>query len=399
MSVSGWLRGLCKTRQAFEQVPSKHFLDLTKDVDDIPDEHDANEDDDGDALQELLPDPDRRVRRKTGNYLTRNEADEQNVPAQASEAPGNTERSRPPPGLEGVLPPPQPAGPEGAEHELLLPDDNEQANETEDVNGDEVNKEATGTKREAEDEALGHPGKRSRLDLIEVFNLHLQNLIRQRQKKEAKLADFKGADAERAKKAILKEVNNNLGIKAYELLGHELSKKIRKNKPEKIMESRYVVTKKPLEPSDGAKAQAEGLLLDDLDCSAEAKCRRVMKGYSEEAAVDLEFSAPQVLRDSVIFIAQVIASLGWGPGFLDFTQAFHSGDEINRELYCSQPREGIPGAHPEQLLRLLKTCYGLTDGPLAWYRHLVRRLRELGYRPSHADPCVFFLHGGSDEEP
>ena len=41
---------------------------------------------------------------------------------------------------------------------------------------------------------------------------------------------------------------------------------------------------------------------------------------------------------------------------------------------------------------LLKTCYGLTDGPYAWYQHLCRRLREFGYRTSRADPCVFFLH-------
>ena len=91
--------------------------------------------------------------------------------------------------------------------------------------------------------------------------------------------------------------------------------------------------------------------------------------------------------------------MGWVPGFLDFTQAFHSGDEINRELYCSQPKEGIPGARPEQLLKLLKTCYGLTDGPYAWYQHLARRLQEdFGYRPSQADPCVFMLHNHDCEE-
>ena len=60
---------------------------------------------------------------------------------------------------------------------------------------------------------------------------------------------------------------------------------------------------------------------------------------------------------------------------------------------------GIPGAHPKQLLKLLKTCYGLTDGPLAWYRHLTRRLVEdFGYTRSLADPCVFLLHKGPPGE-
>ena len=118
-----------------------------------------------------------------------------------------------------------------------------------------------------------------------------------------------------------------------------------------------------------------------------------MKGYSEADALDVESSTPQVGRDSVIFVAQVLASMGWTPGFLDFTQAFHSGDDIQRELYCRQPPEGIPGADPRQLLRLLKTCYGLTDGPYAWYQHLLRRLTtDFGYRASLADPCVFYKH-------
>ena len=59
------------------------------------------------------------------------------------------------------------------------------------------------------------------------------------------------------------------------------------------------------------------------------------------------------------------------PWFADFTQAFHSGDPIDRELYAEQPAEGLPNAERGQLLRLKKTCYGLTDGPYAWFKHIV----------------------------
>ena len=46
-----------------------------------------------------------------------------------------------------------------------------------------------------------------------------------------------------------------------------------------------------------------------------------------------------------------------------------------------------------QLLQLLKTCYGLLDGPMAWFRHLKKVLvEELGYTQSIADPCLYFLH-------
>ena len=102
---------------------------------------------------------------------------------------------------------------------------------------------------------------------------------------------------------------------------------------------------------------------------------------------------------------------------MDFTQAFHSGDKIQRRLFAEQPREGIPGMQPGQLLRLDKTCYGLTDGPRAWFIHLKNLLcNDLGYQVSLADPCIYYkltadgqlggvigvatddlLHGGDEE--
>ena len=231
------------------------------------------------------------------------------------------------------------------------------------------------------------------------MTLHLQTLARARQEKEVRATDFKGADAVKLQRAILKEINNNLGTRAYELLSSAESEQILREKPEKVTESRYVLTKKPLEPAEVAGAESEGLLLnDDTHGPCKAKCRHVMKGYSEESALDVESTTPQINRDTVIFMLQILASLGWDPGFLDFTQAFHSGDAIKRELYCKQPKEGIPGAKASQLLRLLKTCYGLTDGPYAWYQHLDRKLRQLGHKASQADPCLYFLHGGADPE-
>ena len=46
---------------------------------------------------------------------------------------------------------------------------------------------------------------------------------------------------------------------------------------------------------------------------------------------------------------------------------------------------------PRQLPRLKKTCYGLLDGPYAWYQHLRKVLLQLGYVCSSVDPCLFYL--------
>ena len=133
------------------------------------------------------------------------------------------------------------------------------------------------------------------------------------------------------------------------------------------MKSRYVVTEKPVEPHEVEPLQKEGLLLDNNEGEVlKAKARHVMKGYSEANAEDLEATTPPGAKDTVFFVLQILASMKWIIGHLDFTQAFHSGDKIARELYCSLPPEGVPGLHDRQLLKLLKTCYGLTDGPYQW---------------------------------
>ena len=243
--------------------------------------------------------------------------------------------------------------------------------------------------------------KKLRLDLLEIYHTELVNKSAQRQKKgkESRFKDFPGRDAERLQRAIHKEFNNNLATGAYELLTPADSARVRREKPSKIMKSRYVLTKKPIEDFalEDARSADEVLETSPPEVPSKAKCRHVMQGYSETDLLDLETSTPQVHRDSVIFAAQLMATMNWTPGFADFTQAFHSGDPIDRELYAEQPQEGLPGAARGQILRLRKTCYGLTDGPYAWYKHIVRYITEtLGYRQSIVDSCLFYLD--SEEE-
>ncbi|CAE7803733.1 unnamed protein product [Symbiodinium sp. KB8] len=206
LSVSGWLRGISQTRRDFEKIPQKGFLDLTDDPAGDPD------------LPELPDGVD--------------EGEDASVPVGLFDADNDIE-------LNDQIAPEEP----GADTGLGS---------------------SSGLKREAE-EHLDPPGKRSRMHLIETYHLHLQGLAKQRQKKESKASDFKGVDYERLQTAILKEINNNLGTQAYEILSREASQHIEQTKPEKIMESRYVITKKPLEPAEVSKAESEGVLLEVKD--------------------------------------------------------------------------------------------------------------------------------------
>ncbi|CAE7945116.1 RE1 [Symbiodinium sp. KB8] len=227
-----------------------------------------------------------------------------------------------------------------------------------------------------DDETPGPPAKKSRTELLEIYYAKLETLMKTRQRKEVRLKELNQHDLDCFIRAAEKEIKNNLETQAYEILGPEESQRVRTEKPERIMDSRFVRTAKPLEESDLDKARAEGLLLaGEHGGPCKAKVRHVMKGFSENGAEELDAATPQVTRDGVIAVTQMIAGQGWRLGFLDFTQAFHSGDPISRELYAE------------------KTCYGLLDGPMAWFQHLRRVLtQELGYTQSVVDPCIYYLH-------
>ena len=230
--------------------------------------------------------------------------------------------------------------------------------------------------RRDEDEMSGPSHKRHRANLLDTYLTSVEKVMAAKLKKEVKFNELDKQDKEKFRKAMEKEVQNNLKTQAYIILTPEESAEIRRNSPEKIVKSRFVMTEKNIDEDEIEKAKEDGVLLQaDGPNSTKAKARHVMKGFSEENSENLETTTPQCGRETVLSVLQLICSRKWVPGYLDFTQAFHSGDEIQREIYAAQPHDcPLPGYSPRQLLKLLKTCYGLLDGPYAWYQHLKKVL-------------------------
>ena len=233
-------------------------------------------------------------------------------------------------------------------------------------------------KRAAEDDLEAEqPAKRHRTQFLELFHQTVEQILEAKKQKEINFRDLSGDYKEKFHNAMRKEIKNNIETGAYEPMTLEESEQVRRDMPEKVLQSRYVLVEKPIEESDVAKAREDKILLaDNGELSTKAKARHVMKGFSEWDAEGLDVSTPQVAKESITFLLQILCSLRWMPGYLDFTQAFHSGDQIQRTLFAEQPTEGIPGLKPRQLLRLKKCCYGLLDGPYQWYVHLKRLLTE-----------------------
>ena len=313
---------------------------------------------------------------------TENQPDESQVPLS---------ESGPRDGDPALGEPPEPALPES-------PDDYEPEDPLDDLPRGEVRPRETAEPYEIdedEDPDADEPSaKRMRTRFLEHYMTTVEKMLQAKMKKEVQYHQIPAHQKPQFLAAIKKEIQNNLETNAYEVLDPVTSEEVRRNAGDKIVKSRFVLTEKPIEAEDVEKAKREGVLLQDNgDNSSKAKARHVMKGFSETNAEELETTTPQCARDTVLCALQLICSNLWIPGYLDFTQAFHSGDQINREVYASQPSEcALPGYQHRQLLKLKKTCYGLLDGPFAWYQHLLKVLtQQLGYRQSAGDPCLFYL--------
>lgn len=58
--------------------------------------------------------------------------------------------------------------------------------------------------------------------------------------------------------------------------------------------------------------------------------------------------------------------------------------------------DGIPTAN-DQIVRLVKSLYGLRQAPKLWYQHLAAALAKIGFRRAQSSDCVFI--GGNKYSP
>lgn len=79
-------------------------------------------------------------------------------------------------------------------------------------------------------------------------------------KKEVQLSKLEPARKKPFIKAIEKEIRNNLNTGAYTVVSAEESERVRREEPDKIVKSRYVLTEKDIEDDDVEAAKSDGVL-------------------------------------------------------------------------------------------------------------------------------------------
>eukprot|EP00971_Amphidinium_carterae_P122378 2423307-Amphidinium_carterae.1 len=140
--------------------------------------------------------------------------------------------------------------------------------------------------------------------------------------------------------------------KALIPLDVETSEQIRMHKPDLILPSRWHFKRKIVETPEGI--------------SKTPRARWILLGHKDSAAVELgETSyAPTPSLLTINIVLQALASGKREVGTADFSAAFLQANDTTREVYVSQPPEGVPGLDARALLHMKVEIYEVQPAQL-----------------------------------
>ena len=117
------------------------------------------------------------------------------------------------------------------------------------------------------------------------------------------------------------------------------------------------------------------------------RARLVACGYSQIPGVDYTENYSPVIHDCtyrLLIVLQLLFKLQ--SRIIDVETAFLHGD-LTEEIYMDCP-QGMDGGRPDLCLKLEKTIYGLVQSARMFFQKLVKKLKDIGFTQSQADPCL-----------
>ena len=176
--------------------------------------------------------------------------------------------------------------------------------------------------------------------------------------------------------AMTKELSQVLAADAVRRLSQEEEQNL---KPERWLRMRLVLTWKYTEGGD-----------------RNAKARLVILGYQHPEIRNVPTAAPTLGNMSRHLLLQACALHKLRVHFGDVSSAFlqTSASEEHQELTIKAPPEvGYLFSDSEEKpagdVRVMKSFYGLTSAPLAWWLDIKQKLSQLGWRPMSTDQCLW----------
>jgi Reverse transcriptase (RNA-dependent DNA polymerase)/gag-polypeptide of LTR copia-type/Integrase core domain/Zinc knuckle len=119
------------------------------------------------------------------------------------------------------------------------------------------------------------------------------------------------------------------------------------------------------------------------------KARLCVQGFTQRYGIDYEETfAPVVNFTTIRTVLAIATNHNWDIVQCDIPNAYLKGT-INHEIYLKTPK-GYKGNNTKSLL-LKKGLYGTKQGGFEWNAEIKQFLHSLGFKPSHADTCLFIL--------
>ena len=126
------------------------------------------------------------------------------------------------------------------------------------------------------------------------------------------------------------------------------------------------------------------------------KARLVAQGYNQKYGIDYdETFCPVVRFESVRALIALAVKHGLQLHQLDVTTAFLNG-ELKEEIYMKQPEAFEINENKNLVCKLKRSIYGLKQSSRCWNEALDKHLKELGFKQSQNDPCIYILNSGGE---
>jgi hypothetical protein len=135
--------------------------------------------------------------------------------------------------------------------------------------------------------------------------------------------------------------------------------------------------------------------VDKLGVVTRYKARLVAQGFSQKKGIDFnETFAPTMHIKTARFLLSLAARENIEVRQYDISTAFLHAS-LSEEVFVKQPPGHVVSGKEDWVYKLNKAMYGLKNAPKAYSDHFMQVLKDLGFKQSACDDCLWMLKRGA----
>ena len=120
------------------------------------------------------------------------------------------------------------------------------------------------------------------------------------------------------------------------------------------------------------------------------KSRLVVQGFKDPSLGMYRRDAPTASRLAQAVVLLITASLGLSLWSGDVKNGYFNSKDLEREVYIAQPKGGLPGLKPGQLMRAKKAIYGFSEAARHFWLAIRDAFIDSGFKQSKLEDALFY---------